>query len=203
MINVAHFIFLGDRKLPSLYRDCLNSFTRLHPSYKINIWNFRDVEKILKEHALYPTFIRQKTFINRYNLCKYTILHVHGGWFIDLDIKWKRTLDDLITDKFKVSKKLPQLYIPVRSFPREKKIDYKRNDDMLLYSEPGLFLDLINFAYYRRDIDYSKKYEPFGPVSLSKWLSKVEYTREYLYEWEIQKDGTYCSHLGGEGWKFL
>ena len=62
--------------------------------------------------------------------------------------------------------------------------------------------ELIDFAKKRTDIDSTKKYEPYGPVSLSMWLDKCKYSRIYMFEDEIQQDGYYCDHKNSQSWKF-
>jgi len=200
---LAHFIFFSLGSLPKFYNDCYSSFVKRHPSYKTILWTPPDIEYFLRLENKLEEFYELKTFINKYNFVKYFILDKYGGWYVDLDIMWNRTLDELITDKFKKNNVTDvDLFIPVRSFPREKQRDFKRNDDMLVYAKPGTFGELIEFAKNRTDVDYSRKYEPFGPISLSMWLDQCSYSRIYMFEDEIQDNGYYCHHANKQGWKF-
>jgi hypothetical protein len=200
---LAHFIFFSLGSLPKFYNDCYSSFVKKHPSYKTILWTPPDIEYFLRLEDKLEEFYELKTFINKYNFVKYSILDKYGGWYVDLDIIWNRTLDELITDKFKKNNVTDvDLFIPVRSFPREKERDFKRNDDMLVYAKPGIFGELIEFAKNRTDVDYSRKYEPFGPISLSMWLDQCSYSRIYMFEDEIQDNGYYCHHANKQGWKF-
>lgn len=200
---LAHFIFFSLGSLPKFYNDCYSSFVKKHPSYKTILWTPPDIEYFLRLEDKLEEFYELKTFINKYNFVKYSILDKYGGWYVDLDIMWNRTLDELITDKFKKNNVTDaDLFIPVRSFPREKERDFKRNDDMLVYAKPGIFGELIEFAKNRTDVDYSRKYEPFGPISLSMWLDQCSYSRIFMFEDEIQDNGYYCHHANKQGWKF-
>ena len=200
---LAHFIFFSLGSLPKFYNDCYSSFVKKHPSYRTILWTPPDIEYFLKLEDKLEEFYELKTFINKYNFVKYSILDKYGGWYVDLDIMWNRTLDELITDKFRKNNVTDvDLFIPVRSFPREKERDFKRNDDMLVYAKPGIFGELIEFAKNRTDVDYSRKYEPFGPISLSMWLDQCSYSRIYMFEDEIQDNGYYCHHANKQGWKF-
>jgi len=200
---LAHFIFFSLGSLPKFYNDCYSSFVKKHPSYKTILWTPPDIEYFLRLEDKLEEFYELKTFINKYNFVKYSILDKYGGWYVDLDIMWNRTLDKLITDKFKKNNVTDaDLFIPVRSFPREKQRDFKRNDDMLVYAKPGIFGELIEFAKNRTDVDYSRKYEPFGPISLSMWLDQCSYSRIFMFEDEIQDNGYYCHHANKQGWKF-
>ena len=127
--SLAHFIWIGDQGLPPTYQNCLNTFAQLHPYWRIKLWTSRDVDAVIMNSKY--DFNKYTSFINRYNFIKYHILAQEGGWFIDLDIKWKLSLDQLIYDKVG-GNIFPQLFIPVRSLPREKFIDVRGNDDMLL-----------------------------------------------------------------------
>jgi hypothetical protein len=197
--TLAHFIWIGEGGLPLVYQKCLNTFAQLHPYWKVKIWNKADADIIIKKSKY--DFDKYPSFINRYNFIKYHILAQEGGWFIDLDIQWKRSLDQLMLDK--VGKNpYPQLFIPVRTRIGSTEIRLTDNDDMLLYTEPGLFYDLLEFIDQRQDIDLSRKYEPYGPVSLSKWIHKVTYSRVYMFENEIQENGYYCNHMNNRSWIF-
>lgn len=197
--ELAHYISINDAIISERYKECIRSFTTLHPFFEVRIWNEKDIDTLLNKTGQVTYFNKLSTFINKYNFIKYLILDIHGGWYIDLDIKWKKTIYHLLSDRG--IKEFPQMFIPVRSLPGTNKVNFNTLDDMLLYSDKNIFGDLIQFARTRKDIDTTKKYEPFGPVSLSMWAKEVDYTREYLYEWEIQKNGIYCDHLGSQSWK--
>ena len=198
--TLAHFIWIGEGGLPSFYQQCLNSFAKLHPYWQIKLWTKIDADRVIKNSKY--DFYRYESFINRYNFIKYHILAEEGGWFVDLDIEWKLSLDRLMLDKIK-GNAFPQLFIPVRRQQHTQQVSVKDNDDMLLYTEKGLFYELLEYISQRTDIDLTQRYEPYGPVSLSMWLHSTDYTREYMYEGEIQSNGYYCNHNNGLSWKFV
>ena len=197
--TLAHFIWIGEGGLPPLYQSCLNSFAQLHPYWKLKVWNSNDAGTIIRNSKY--DFSKYDSFINKYNFVKYHILAQEGGWFVDLDIKWKLSLDQLMLDKVRQNP-FPQLFIPVRTRVGSSEIRLTDNDDMLIYTEPGLFYELLEFINQREDIDLTQKYEPYGPVSLSMWLHSTKHTRVYMYESEIQANGYYCDHKNGLSWKF-
>jgi hypothetical protein len=198
--TLAHFIWIGEDSMPPFYQDCLNSFYRKHPYWTVKLWLQKDVDKVIERSPYRDLFFKYDSFINKYNFVKYHILAEEGGWFVDLDIRWKRSINEIYTDFMRTSN-LPQMFVPVRSFPFFPPQE-TTNDDMLIYADKGLLWDLIEYISKRTDIDESRKYEPFGPVSLSQWLHKSNVTREYLYENQIQVNGYYCNHLNGQSWKF-
>jgi hypothetical protein len=198
--TLAHFIWIGEGGLPSFYQQCLNSFAKLHPYWQIKLWTKVDADGVIKNSKY--DFYKYDSFINRYNFVKYHVLAQEGGWFVDLDIEWKLSLDQLMFDKVK-GNAFPQLFIPVRSQQQTKQISVKDNDDMLIYTEKGLFYELLEYVNQRTGIDLTQRYEPYGPVSLSMWLHNTDYTREYMYEGEIQSNGYYCNHNNGLSWKFV
>ena len=198
--TLAHFIWVGEPAgIPELYQKCYQTFCRKHPGWDIKVWLTRDTNKIIEESPYRDLFFKYDSFINRYNFIKYHILAQEGGWFVDWDIEWTRSINEIYTD-FMRTKRLPQMFVPVRSFPFFPPQE-TTNDDMLIYTDKGLLWDLIEYISKRTDIDESKKYEPFGPLSLSLWLHKSDVTREYLYENQIQVNGYYCNHLNGQSWK--
>jgi hypothetical protein len=197
--NLAHFIYIGERGLPKPYQECINSFSTKHPGWQIKLWTTKDANRILKEQKF--NFYSNDTFINRYNFVKYNILAKEGGWYIDLDIQWKRSIEEIYNDKLK-DRKFPDMFVPVRQYANEKEIDYKRNDDMLIYAKKGLFNSLLEYINEREDYDFSKRYEPYGPVSLSRWIHSKDLDKVYLYEKEIQTNGYYCEHNNELSWQF-
>ncbi|MDB4343514.1 glycosyltransferase [bacterium] len=199
MINLANFIWVGGEQIPHLYQQCLNSFVNKHPHWTINIWRDIDCEKIINDSPYKDLFNKHTSFINRYNFIKYHILAQEGGWFIDMDIQWNRSIEEIYNDK--ITGGFPELFVPVRSNPMTP-TKITDNDDNLIYAEKGLFNGLLYHISQRGDIDTTKKYEPFGPVSLSQWVHKKERNVIFLYEEEIQLNGYYCNHLNGESWRF-
>jgi mannosyltransferase OCH1-like enzyme len=198
MINEVHFIWIGTNSLPTEYQKGLQSFYNKHPYWKVNLWMQADINKIIQK-SRYSVY-RFKSFINRYNFVKYHILAEYGGWFVDLDIFWKKSLDDVIKDKVG-SSSFPDLIVPVRVHPLSK-VNIQVNDDMLIYTKKDILWELIEVCEGRTDYDKKTEYEPYGPVSLSRWLHSSNYSREYLYENEIQKNGVYCEHRNLQGWKY-
>ncbi len=185
--------------MPPLYQSCLNSFVKRHPYWTVKVWLQKDANEIVERSPYKELFNRHTSFINRYNFVKYHILAEEGGWFVDLDIEWKLSIDQMYTDILR-ERRLPKMFVPVRQFPFIP-VNQKMNDDMLIYAEKGLLWSLVEYISQREDIDESKKYEPFGPISLSRWLHETETDSIFLYENQIQNNGYYCNHMNGQSWK--
>jgi len=198
--NLAHFIWVGEAAIPSLYQRCLNSFIEKHPYWKVKVWLQEDVDKLIERSPYRELFNKYPSFINKYNFIKYHVLAEEGGWFVDLDIEWKLSIDQIYTDTLR-KRKFPQMFVPVRSLPMFP-ISNKANDDMLIYAPKGLMWKLLEHISKRKDIDDSRKYEPFGPISLSQWLHTNNIDCIFLYENQIQVDGYYCNHYNGQSWKY-
>ncbi len=197
--TLAHFIWIGEAGMPPLYQSCLNSFVKRHPYWTVKVWLQKDVNKVVERSPYRELFNKYTSFINRYNFVKYHILAEEGGWFVDLDIEWKLSIDQMYTDTLR-ERRLPKMFVPVRSFPFLPP-QKTTNDDMLIYAEKGLLWNLIEYISQRKDIDESKKYEPFGPISLSRWVHEMEIDPVFLYENQIQNNGYYCNHMNGQSWK--
>lgn len=196
-ITTAHFIYFGEGGLPVPYQKSLNSFYEKHKTWKIKLWTLPDINRVIAGSEY--LFSDCTTFINKYNFIKYHILSLEGGWYVDLDIDWRLSLDNLIFDKVRTSN-FPDMILPVRSLPWETEVNYKSLDDMLVFSKAGVFSDLLKYISNRTDIDIEKPFEPYGPVSLSKWVSDTNYNVVYMYEKEIQKNGYYCNHQNANLW---
>jgi len=197
--TLAHFIWIGEAGMPPLYQSCLNSFVKRHPYWTVKVWLQKDVNEVIARSPYRDLFDKYTSFINRYNFVKYHILAEEGGWFVDLDIEWKLPIDHIYTDALR-ERAFPKMFVPVRQFPFMP-VNQKMNDDMLIYAEKGLLWNLIEYINQREDIDESKKYEPFGPISLSRWIHEMEINPVFLYENQIQENGYYCNHMNGQSWK--
>lgn len=211
--DVAHFIWIGD-SMPEVYQRGFNSFCFKHKTWNIRIWRNNDVEKIINESKYKLLFEKygNKSFINKYNFIKYHILAEHGGWFVDLDINWKKSIDELYTDTLR-NRNFPDAIVPVRNHVRlnapyqKHLVQNSSHDDNLIYMRKGVMWGLLDYIQKRNDGEEKpyvgeEKYEPFGPISLSQWLhdNRGNIDQLYMFENQIQNDGYYCDHLNVRGW---
>jgi len=91
--TTAHFLWLVDKPMPNLYGQCLFSFAKKHNGWKVNVWTWKDVIPLIDESKHKDNYHKiSHSFVNKYNFIKYTILDKFGGWYIDLDIRWKSSL---------------------------------------------------------------------------------------------------------------
>ena len=213
--DTAHFIWLGG-EMPNIYQKGFNSFCFKHKTWNIRIWRNNDVEKIINESKYKHLFEKygNKSFINKYNFIKYHILAENGGWFVDLDIEWNKSIDEMYTDTLR-NRKFPDMFVPVRTqarlnAPYQKHIvqNYS-NDDCLIYAREGVMWGLLDYIQKRSDGEEKpyvgeEKYEPFGPISLSQWLydNRGDIKTVLMYENQIQNNGYYCNHLNTKGWLY-
>jgi len=214
--STAHFLTIGG--FPKPFQDCYQSFVNRHPTWTTILWAEKDVDRLLKKHNELEYFNSLTSFISKYNFAKYLILAENGGWYVDLDISWSRGrgLDDLMKVKLayrrsippekRIHEPYPEIFIPVRTLPRQKEVNLRMNDDCLLFTNPGHFFDLIEFAKARsllKSTDLTIPYEPFGPRAISEWIHKrTDLKRIYMFEDEIQVKGIYCDHANSKSWIF-
>lgn len=119
-------------EVPEEWRDCVNSWKRLHPDWEYRLWTDDESEAFVARH--YPDFL--ETFrnypynIQRADAIRYLVLHQLGGVYADLDYECLQPLDPLLSGHSAIIGLEPENH--AASF----KVDH-RLCNALMASEPG------------------------------------------------------------------
>ena len=106
------------------------------------IWKNDECLKLVEEYGLMDIFT-PLTFICKFNLIKYIVLHKFGGIYTDFDIEWKVPFNEIIS-KYNfpnVDVVLSHTLTPIL-------------DDPFIITKPNIFGGLINYCKNRTELKY-------------------------------------------------
>jgi len=203
MIDV-HYIWIGG----NIHKHYLNNFqkcSKLNPSFNFRIWRNDECLALIEEYELMETFT-PLSFICKYNLIKYLILHKFGGIYTDFDINWKRSFSKIMNDN-----NFPNIDMVLSAVPPMYILD-----DPFIISKPNIFGGCINYCKNKDKKDWVvdgdlqlrtgivkiHPAEPFGPFSLTEWARKNQINyRYFLQDTFLDRNGFYGDHQQVNTWK--
>ena len=204
MMNV-HYIWIGGeihQKYLNNYQKC----NRLNPSFSFRIWRNDECLSLIEEYGLMETFT-PLSFICKYNMIKYLILHKFGGIYTDFDINWKQPFSKIMNDNGFPSyidivlSAVPPMYVL---------------DDPFIISKPNIFGGCVAYCKNKDKKDWVvdgdlhlrtgeiriHPAEPFGPFSLTEWAKKNQINYGYfLQDTYLDRNGFYGDHQQVNTWK--
>jgi len=169
-----HYIWLGGdipHKYTSNYRTC----SELNPGYQLMFWKDSDINTLLLELGLEKRLPEYASFISKYNLAKYAVLHKYGGIYTDLDIKWKKSFTQIMVDNNFPGVDVVLSHSAYPGFCIEG-VEVSLLDDPFIISKPNIFGDCLEFSKKRTRLRIDPetknihKAEPIGPFLLTEWV---------------------------------
>lgn len=92
--KIIHYCWFGGGKKPELIKDCISSWKKYLPDYKILEWNENNF-KVEDFDFVYKAFNDKKwAFVSDYT--RLWILYNYGGIYLDTDMEILKPLDDLL-----------------------------------------------------------------------------------------------------------
>ena len=86
------------KPMPLRFKQAMDTWKNLNPSFKYIVWNESLVEQLLS--TKYPghlnTYHSYSHWVQRVDLAKYVILHHYGGILVDVDIECAKTMRDFL-----------------------------------------------------------------------------------------------------------
>ena len=196
----VHYIWIGGSEIPPNYLTNYQRCTQLNPYFNFKVWRNEECLQLVSEYGLMDIF-SPLTFICKYNLIKYIILHKFGGIYTDFDIEWNISFDKIINEY-----KFPDVDI-VLSHTLTPTMD-----DPFIITKPNIFGSLINYCKNRTELKYDgelymetgkieiHKSEPFGPFGLTEWIKNMNYT-SFSQQSLLDSNGAYGIHSQKSGWR--
>jgi mannosyltransferase OCH1-like enzyme len=94
--KLLHFVWIGDEsKRPD---NCINTWRKLNPSYKVYVWGNKEYEKNKWANAKHMQEMYQKQLCGVADMMRYEIIHAHGGIALDADSICVRPLEDWLLE---------------------------------------------------------------------------------------------------------
>ncbi|KAH3822333.1 uncharacterized protein LOC127831636 [Dreissena polymorpha] len=94
------FFFETSPELPADLRAARQTCLDLHPGYGYTLWNKTTVNQLIDAHypdirELYESYDH---WVKRADVARYLVIHHYGGWYLDMDIKCKMSLEEVRTN---------------------------------------------------------------------------------------------------------
>ena len=203
----VHYIWIGGSEIPPNYLANFQKCAKLNPYFNFKIWRNEECLQLVNEYELIEIF-SSLTFICKYNLIKYLVLHKFGGIYTDFDIKWKQPFSRIMNDH---GFGFPDVDILLTAVPPMYVLD-----DPFIISKPNVFGGCVTYCknkekkdwvidgdlYLRTGKTKIHSAEPFGPFSLTEWANKnqIRY-RYFLQDTYLDRNGFYGDHQQINTWK--
>ncbi|MBW4507958.1 MAG: glycosyltransferase [Scytonematopsis contorta HA4267-MV1] len=99
--KIIHQIYYqGEAAIPRKYIPYRQTILDLHPDWDYYFWDDKQCRNFLQEN--YPWFLEvydsYPYLIQRCDAVRYFLLYHYGGFYIDLDIEFLKSIDDLLED---------------------------------------------------------------------------------------------------------
>ena len=96
-----HYIWLGNDRLSSFSKMCINSWRRNLPDYEIIEWNEKNLnlKKLIKDNLFLEKCYKYKLWAFMSDYLRLYILYNEGGIYFDTDVEVVRSLDPLLENK--------------------------------------------------------------------------------------------------------
>lgn len=96
--KVIHYCWFGGKKKPQDVLDCIASWKKYLPDYRIIEWNESNYD-ITKNQYMHDAYKEKKwAFVSDY--CRIDVVYQEGGIYLDTDVEVVRSFNDLLTEKF-------------------------------------------------------------------------------------------------------
>jgi mannosyltransferase OCH1-like enzyme len=94
--KILHFVWVGDEsKRPD---NCINTWKKLNPTYKVYVWGNKDYEKNKWANAQHMAEMYMHELNGVADMMRYEIIHAHGGIALDADSVCVRPLEDWLLE---------------------------------------------------------------------------------------------------------
>lgn len=99
--KLMHFVWIGDEsKRPD---NCINTWKKLNPSYKVYVWGNKDLEKNKWVNTEHMAEMYKKELCGVADMMRYEIIHAHGGIALDADSYCVRPLEDWLLEPSEIA----------------------------------------------------------------------------------------------------
>ncbi len=96
--KIIHYCWLSDEPIPTHLQECINSWKRLMPDYKIIKWDTREFD--IKSNSLVQEAFDAKKWAFATDYIRAYALYQHGGIYLDSDVMLYKNLSNILLDNF-------------------------------------------------------------------------------------------------------
>lgn len=136
MINkVIHYIWLGGKPMPKIFKKCYKSWKKYCPDFEIKRWDESNLD--LEKYQFVKDALKAGKYAFASDVFRTEIIYNEGGVYLDIDVEILKPIDDLLENKC------------IMGFESSKLI----NPGLILASEPKN-QDLVNLLQKYQEIKF-------------------------------------------------
>lgn len=202
--KIIHFIWIGNKKMPNIYINYIESWIKNHPEYTFCFWNDDNIPQLINQKY----YDLADTYAMKADILRYELLYFFGGIYIDCDFLCLKNIDEIIKDLSSFSGYESDKYIAIGimgfikydivllnlikkiSFNLEENINYNLSKNIPELTGPIFFTDI--WLKYKTDKHYS-----FPP----SYFYSYNFTDKFNNKKYKVNDDNYAIHMWGFSWK--
>lgn len=149
--KILHYIWLGNTPKPKKVLDCIKSWRKFCPDYKIKEWNDEILKEINNQYAHDAYQVKKYAFASDY--IRLYVLNKYGGIYLDTDVELTQSLDKFLNDEFFIGHHKENNTISIAT----NLIGANKNNQIILY----LIEEYNNLEFITKDGKYNMLPNPF------------------------------------------
>lgn len=150
--KIIHYCWFGDNELPKLSKECIESWRKYLPDYKIILWNEKNFDISSNKFTKAAYNAKKWAFITDY--IRLYALYTIGGIYLDTDVEIVKNIDIFLNDE------------AFSGFEDEKMIP------------TGIIGSKKGNLWIKRNLEYYKEYESFTTTPNTKIITEIS-LKEY------------------------
>ena len=189
--RIIHQIwFQGEPEIPKHLREYRETWIKIHPDYKMMLWDQVTIEKLLKEYNLpwlSELYYSYNIMVQKIDIAKYFILYKYGGIYVDMDMKCIKSLNNILNTDDNIILSHCNSPVPFRLFYGLIGHDISKsvvnNGVIIITPRNDLMMLVLKQAYKDKDSrvkDFNKAlyiFKTTGPVCLENAI--IEYKKTH------------------------
>jgi len=91
--KMIHYCWFGKNPKPAFVEDCIRSWRKFHPDYRIVEWNEDNFD--VNQHPFVKEAYERGMWAFVSDFARVKVIHEYGGFYLDTDMEVTRSLEDL------------------------------------------------------------------------------------------------------------
>lgn len=96
--KIIHYCWFGKGLMPKSQQDCIKSWKKMLPDYKIMRWDESTFDYNTYSASRYAYQVKKYALVS--DVCRYNVLHEYGGIYLDTDVEVFQKFDQYLNATF-------------------------------------------------------------------------------------------------------
>ena len=219
--KIIHYIWLGGNPIPSAIQECIDSWKRVMPDFKLMLWD----DEAIKEIDI--LFVKEALSVKKWafasDVVRLWALANYGGIYLDTDVKVLRSFEPLLSEHafigregcMQINYHTTSYHLTSYCFGAEKEnpyieqcLSYYKNRHFVISNNDSLAnelrFDMRNASYIHSEMARIFGYNPSALApSMQRCKNDVltVFSPEFFAEGGTSSPNSYCAHLSIGSWR--